>query len=683
MKKIIFVGLIIGGIASIIFADETQQTLPSGVAEKDPGFQFYQRGTWSNNNFYKSSNLEKYDSISWDCSGCGWKDGYIFLDDPGDWVEITWDWRSVNYFYSAPSVRLSLRVNGSGPFGTKFYVIVNDGSPVEQWCSSTWTDKIVDDINLASYLHPWQTTDKIKIRLKSSTLIINWMEVGDPSDNRGECQRGAVYTFETDPPGNPPYLWIDTYSRSTPIEFKWGEGDKHNIDARNQPPYNFYRWSDNGLQRHDITVGYQDRQFTAYFTQTVRCTVNTSPPGLKVIVDRSEGTAPQVRDWDYASTHSIGVNSPQSGYGYTRYVYKRWSDDGDQSHSVTPTENTTYTAYFDTQYKLFTDVSPSGSGVVTRDPNPSDSWYKSGTRVKLTATPNSGYRFSHWSGDASGSDNPIFIEMNASKSVTANFSLLPNPEILKLTPSANSIKLGDTLKIYVEARNNGGSSNDGGISISFPHFTNRKDTLYVDKVYSSDDLPGYKEHPQGSPIYHRNGREFGAYYLLAEWSDNDWANTEINFLYIKVCPQEIGPFVYQVRSAMGQGGEYVNTPSSGPKDQQGWEVIVCTLTVNPAGVEEVQTSPKKFSLSQNYPNPFYAHTTIEYAIPKETDVAIKIYSITGQAIRTIQLGSQKIGFYKVTWDGRDNRGQRVASGVYFYRMQAGDFVTTKKLTILR
>jgi len=103
------------------------------------------------------------------------------------------------------------------------------------------------------------------------------------------------------------------------------------------------------------------------------------------------------------------------------------------------------------------------------------------------------------------------------------------------------------------------------------------------------------------------------------------------------------------------------------------------------GIEQFSTTdkPTTFSLSQNYPNPFYAHTTIEYAIPKETDVAIKIYSIMGQAIRTIQLGSHKIGFYKVIWDGRDNRGQRVAPGIYFYRIEAGKYTETKKLMILR
>lgn len=103
------------------------------------------------------------------------------------------------------------------------------------------------------------------------------------------------------------------------------------------------------------------------------------------------------------------------------------------------------------------------------------------------------------------------------------------------------------------------------------------------------------------------------------------------------------------------------------------------------GIEEISAAdkPTVFSLSQNYPNPFYAHTNIEYAIPKKTKVAIKIYNVTGQALRTIELGSRRPGLYISVWDGRDDRGQKVAPGVYFYRMEAGKFIATKKLILLQ
>lgn len=102
------------------------------------------------------------------------------------------------------------------------------------------------------------------------------------------------------------------------------------------------------------------------------------------------------------------------------------------------------------------------------------------------------------------------------------------------------------------------------------------------------------------------------------------------------------------------------------------------------GVEEISNTdkPTMFFLSQNYPNPFYSNTIIEYTIPKETNIEIKIYSIAGQVIKTIKKGGQKPGFYKVMWDGRDYRNKRVAPGIYFYRMEAEKFIATKKLTLL-
>jgi len=100
------------------------------------------------------------------------------------------------------------------------------------------------------------------------------------------------------------------------------------------------------------------------------------------------------------------------------------------------------------------------------------------------------------------------------------------------------------------------------------------------------------------------------------------------------------------------------------------------------GVEELQI-PATFYLSQNYPNPAISGTYIEYTLPRNTKVTIRIYDITGRIIHTLVTGKQTPGIYKIHWDDTDSHGNRVAPGVYFYRMQAGDFVTTKKLTILR
>jgi len=93
--------------------------------------------------------------------------------------------------------------------------------------------------------------------------------------------------------------------------------------------------------------------------------------------------------------------------------------------------------------------------------------------------------------------------------------------------------------------------------------------------------------------------------------------------------------------------------------------------------------PDRFGLSQNYPNPFNLATVIRYQIPKNGHVDIKIYNMMGQQIRILVDEKQKADSYKVNWDGKDNAGQRLASGVYLYRIQVGKFTQTKKVILLK
>ncbi|MBN2289222.1 MAG: T9SS type A sorting domain-containing protein [Candidatus Glassbacteria bacterium] len=95
--------------------------------------------------------------------------------------------------------------------------------------------------------------------------------------------------------------------------------------------------------------------------------------------------------------------------------------------------------------------------------------------------------------------------------------------------------------------------------------------------------------------------------------------------------------------------------------------------------------PKAFALGQNYPNPFNPSTTIAFDIPegKEAFVRLNVYNIRGQLVRTLASETMDEGSYKIEWDGKDNNGRFVASGVYFYRIQAGEFSKTRKMVILK
>ncbi|MDH3889715.1 MAG: C25 family cysteine peptidase [candidate division Zixibacteria bacterium] len=93
--------------------------------------------------------------------------------------------------------------------------------------------------------------------------------------------------------------------------------------------------------------------------------------------------------------------------------------------------------------------------------------------------------------------------------------------------------------------------------------------------------------------------------------------------------------------------------------------------------------PLEFSLSQNYPNPFNPTTTILLELPHRTNVSLSIYNVLGQHVAKLIDGPRSHGTYEVTWDGRNNDGRQVTSGVYFYRLITDNHSATKKLMLLR
>jgi hypothetical protein len=93
--------------------------------------------------------------------------------------------------------------------------------------------------------------------------------------------------------------------------------------------------------------------------------------------------------------------------------------------------------------------------------------------------------------------------------------------------------------------------------------------------------------------------------------------------------------------------------------------------------------PADFSLSQNYPNPFNATTQIAYSIPRETEVLLALYNVSGQQVAVLVNDQQHAGSYRVAWDGRDVLKNQVASGIYFCHLRAGELSTTRKMILLR
>jgi hypothetical protein len=170
---------------------------------------------------------------------------------------------------------------------------------------------------------------------------------------------------------------------------------------------------------------------------TVQITVGTSPTGLSFSLDGTPFTSTQTLSWTVGSSHTIATTSPQSSAG-TQNTFTSWSDGGAISHSVTaPSNATSYTATFNTSYQLTTAANPSPDGTVAP---PLGTYYAAGTVVNLTATPNSGYSFTNWTGSvASTGSASTTVTMNAAQSVTANFSaVVVTAPVASLTPPSLS-----------------------------------------------------------------------------------------------------------------------------------------------------------------------------------------------------------------------------------------------------
>jgi len=104
--------------------------------------------------------------------------------------------------------------------------------------------------------------------------------------------------------------------------------------------------------------------------------------------------------------------------------------------------------------------------------------------------------------------------------------------------------------------------------------------------------------------------------------------------------------------------------------------------------EQIGVKPTEFTLKQNYPNPFNPSTVIEYALPLDASIRVSIYNILGEEVKRLFSGNQNAGSYKVTWNGDDNYGYKLSSGIYFYELRGNDnsgkeFSLLKKMILMK
>ena len=135
---------------------------------------------------------------------------------------------------------------------------------------------------------------------------------------------------------------------------------------------------------------------------------------------------------------------------------------------------------------------------------------------------------------------------------------------------------------------------------------------------------------------------------------------------------------HTIRDDVPQGGGAENDRPQHMQAILNWMGLLTPI------VDDVRPAAYENSLAPNYPNPFNPTTTIEFTLRERSSVRLSIYNVAGQLVRTLVDDERAPGVvHAIAWDGRSNAGQQVASGVYFYRLVANQFVQTRKMVLLK
>jgi hypothetical protein len=337
--------------------------------------------------------------------------------DGSSWSDLTkWD-ATANvclkaFSNKAGSGNVSVTIASNPPGQT----ITVDGTPYSSAKLFTWATGSNHTVNAGSPQGSGATR----------YVFANWSDGGAQSHSLNITQAGTfTANFTTQ------YLLTTSASPTAggsvapspnPADHYYNGGTSVQVTATAASGYAFDSWStglSGAANPATITLS-QPLTVTAVFRTAAATTIATSPAGLNVVVDGATYAAPHSFNWTVNSTHTVNATSPQ-GTG-TRYAFSKWSDNGNQSHTLTVTAGgATFTATYNPQYLLTAQTTPSGSGSVTATPSSTDGYYAAGTAVALKAVAAGGFTFSQWTGALSGATNPQSVTMSGPRTVTAAF----------------------------------------------------------------------------------------------------------------------------------------------------------------------------------------------------------------------------------------------------------------------
>ncbi len=162
-------------------------------------------------------------------------------------------------------------------------------------------------------------------------------------------------------------------------------------------------------------------------------------------------------------------------------------------------------------------------------------------------------------------------------------------------------------------------------------------------------------------------------------TDTNWITTSLTSMDVNRTTSTLSVSGWHIDDSKF-GIYHLNSPLN---NYDGFVATATTDSPTPVKEKPVDILPTTVSLLQNYPNPFNPSTTIEYSVPTRSQVTVKVFNILGEEVATLVNEIQSAGAYTVQWDGLNAAGKRAATGMYLYRIQAGEVTETKKMMLVK
>jgi hypothetical protein len=270
---------------------------------------------------------------------------------------------------------------------------------------------------------------------------------------------------------------------------------------------------------------------------------------------------------------------------------------------------------------------------------------------------------------------------------------------------------GDTA--WVRRYNGPASGNDQASAIVVDASNNVYVTGYSDSTGTFQDYATIKYNSSGNELWVKryncaNGTD-EPYAIAVDDSDNVYVTgtsgggpTGMDYATIKYYSDGDTAWVRRYNGPAGNGNDHAfalavdssgNVYVIGESKGDGTDYDYCTIKYSPKSTDvkdetENKEEPSEFALSQNYPNPFNPATAIRFKVEGQRlkvplHTTLKIYNVLGEVVRTLVNEEKLPGDYSVQWDGKNDKGEQLASGVYFYELKVGDYTSAKKMVLLK